>query len=319
MTDVLLVTRSALPEGEVGGASLVEELAARGVSAQWVAWDDPQVDWSAARLVAVRSQWDYDRRRDEFLAWARSVPLCQAEATTRLVNSARVLEWNAAKVYLLDLITSGLPVVPTLPAEDEGELAPAIASFGTAVVKPRVGASGRGVVLFDGRPGGEQALDESRLEPGPWVVQPLVESIRTEGETSVFVFGGAPVSAVQKLPGSGETRVHEWHGGRSVTAPVTDEAAALARRTVAVAEKLLDVPLPYARVDMMRLDDGTLVVSELEVTEPGVYLDIVPRTRRRMRTRWRPCSRTARAIKWPESVSASPPETPSHQRGSLRL
>ena len=43
-----------------------------------------------------------------------------------------------------------------------------------------------------------------------------------------------------------------------------------------MAEKLLGVGLPYARVDLMRLADGTLAVGELEVTEPGFYLDLVP-------------------------------------------
>ena len=27
---------------------------------------------------------------------------------------------------------------------------------------------------------------------------------------------------------------------------------------------------------MMRLADGTLAVSELEITEPGLYLDVLP-------------------------------------------
>ena len=43
-----------------------------------------------------------------------------------------------------------------------------------------------------------------------------------------------------------------------------------------MAEELLGVRLPYARVDLMRLDDGTLAVSELEITEPGLYLDVLP-------------------------------------------
>ncbi|HET6560809.1 MAG TPA: hypothetical protein VFG72_02960 [Marmoricola sp.] len=271
MADVLLVTCSAFPDGEVGGAALLDEFAARGVSACWAAWDDPQVAWDEARLVAVRSPWDYEQRREEFLGWARSV-----EPTTQLVNAARVLEWNTDKLYLRDLATTTLPVVPTLCADDEGELAPAIATFGTAVVKPRVGASGRGVVVFDGRPGGPPSLDESQLVPGPWVVQPLVESIRTEGETSVFVFGGEPVSAVRKLPGGREIRVHEEYGGRTAPTVLSEDVASLARRTVAEGARLLDVELPYARVDLMRLADGTLAVSELEVTEPGLYLDVVP-------------------------------------------
>lgn len=271
MTDVLLVTCAALPAGEPGGDLVVRELADRGVSAAWVAWDDPGVDWAEARRVLIRSTWDYERRRDEFIDWARKV-----QQLTTLVNTAQVVEWNTDKIYLLDLIEAELPVVPTLGVDSEFELAPAVATFEPAVVKPRVGAGGRGVVVFDLEPGGPEGLDESQLQPGPWVVQPLVESVHTEGETSVFVLGGRVVSQVRKLPASGEIRVQEEYGGTAEAVEVTTEAGELALRTVEVAEKLLSTVLPYARVDLMRLADGQLVVSELEVVEPGLYLDIVP-------------------------------------------
>lgn len=271
MTDVLLVTCAALPAGEPGGDLVVRELADRGVSAAWVAWDDPGVDWAEARRVLIRSTWDYERRRDEFIDWARKV-----QQLTTLVNTAQVVEWNTDKIYLLDLIGTELPVVPTLGVDSEFELAPAVAAFEPAVVKPRVGAGGRGVVVFDLEPGGPEGLDESQLQPGPWVVQPLVESVHTEGETSVFVLGGRVVSQVRKLPAPGEIRVHEEYGGTAEAVEVTAEAGDLALRAVEVAEKLLATVLPYARVDLMRLADGQLVVSELEVVEPGLYLDVVP-------------------------------------------
>jgi glutathione synthase/RimK-type ligase-like ATP-grasp enzyme len=271
MTDVLLVTCSAWPAGEPGGDLVVRELADRGVSAAWVAWDDPGVDWAEARRVLIRSTWDYERRRDEFIDWARKV-----QQLTTLVNTAQVVEWNTDKIYLLDLIGAELPVVPTLGVDSEFELAPAVATFEPAVVKPRVGAGGRGVVVFDLEPGGPEGLDESQLQLGPWVVQPLVESVHTEGETSVFVLGGRVVSQVRKLPAPGEIRVHEEYGGTAEAVEVTAEAGDLALRTVEVAEKLLATVLPYARVDLMRLADGQLVVSELEVVEPGLYLDVVP-------------------------------------------
>ncbi|HEX5770742.1 MAG TPA: ATP-grasp domain-containing protein [Nocardioidaceae bacterium] len=271
MIDVLLVTCAAWPAGEPGGELVVRELADRGVSAAWVAWDDPGVDWAEARRVLIRSTWDYERRRDEFIDWARKV-----QQLTTLVNTAQVVEWNTDKIYLLDLIEAELPVVPTLGVDSEFELAPAVATFEPAVVKPRVGAGGRGVVVFDLEPGGPEGLDESQLQPGPWVVQPLVESVHTEGETSVFVLGGRVVSQVRKLPAAGEIRVHEEYGGTAEAVEVTAEAGDLALRTVEVAEKLLATVLPYARVDLMRLADGQLVVSELEVVEPGLYLDVVP-------------------------------------------
>ncbi len=271
---VLLVTCSALPDGEEwsGTTHLPAAFAERGIDARWVLWDDAGVDWSEG-LVAVRSTWDYEQRRDEFLAWARSLPW--------MLNSAEVFAWNTDKSYLTQLASTGVPVVPTIVVEDAAELPAAIAEVSpagrlSAVVKPTVGAGGRGVVIFDGTEVGPDDLDASRLGSGPWVVQPLVESVRTEGETSVFVLGGRAVSQVQKVPAAGEIRVHEEYGGSTVPVPLSEEAADLARRTVEAAGALLGNALDYARVDQMRLADGTLAVGELEVTEPGLYLDVLP-------------------------------------------
>lgn len=271
MTQVLLVTCAALPDGEPGGDLLLRELTARGVDAAWAVWDDPAVDWAEARMVWVRSLWDYEHRRDEVIDWARRV-----QGLTTLVNTAAVVEWNTDKAYLLDLAEAGLPVVPTTTVDIEYDLGTAVAEVAPAVVKPRVGAGGRGVVLFDLEPGGPQGIDETQLVPGPWVVQPLVESVRTEGETSVFVLGGEPVSQVRKVPAGGEIRVNEEYGGRTDAVPLDDEAAGLAVRAVTTGESLLSTALPYARVDLVRMPDGELVVSELEVVEPGLYLDVVP-------------------------------------------
>lgn len=272
MASVLLVTSSDLPHGEPQGHLLLPALAAHDVEAHWVTWDDPQVDWAAADLVAVRSTWDYDGRLPEFLAWARGVE----DAGTTLLNGADVFAWNTDKAYLVQLAEQ-VAVVPTIVVDGEEEIAPAIAEFGTAVVKPRVGAGGRGVVVFDLEEGGPADLDESRLEPGPWVVQPLVESVRTQGETSVFVLGGRAVSQVDKVPAPAalEIRVHEEYGGSSRPAPLDPRCAALAVAAVTAAARILGRELPYARADLMWLD-GAPVVSELELVEPGLYLDVVP-------------------------------------------
>lgn len=272
MTDLLLVTCRAMAAGEPGHEALDQALIEAGVDARWVCWDDPEVDWGSA-VVAVRATWDYENRRGEFLSWARSVP--------RLLNGAEVFAWNTDKAYLTQMAAAGVPVVPTIVVDGEEELPPAIAEFAdgrgpVAVVKPRVGAGGRGVVLFDGTDGGPAGLDESGLGPGPWVVQPLVESVRTEGESSVFVLGGEVVSGVRKLPAGAEIRVHEEYGGRTEPVAVTAEAAELALASVEAAERILGTVLDYARVDQMRLADGRLALSELEVTEPGLYLEELP-------------------------------------------
>lgn len=261
MPQILLVTSCDLPDGEPRGDRITAALAARGVDASWVAWDDPSVDWSGADVVAVRSTWDYHRRTAEFLTWAREV-----ESQTLLLNGSAVFAWNSDKRYLVDL---ELPHVPTAPLDDPDGLAAVIQQWGTVVVKPRVGASGIGVVVASGPD------DAARLTGGPWVVQPLVESVRTVGETSVFVFGARASSQVDKLPGGDEVRVHEEYGGSSVAVPLDPERAALAERAVAwVGERFGRAPA-YARIDVMRWQDGW-VVSELELIEPGLYLDVDP-------------------------------------------
>lgn len=269
---VLLATSSAMPGGEewAGTHHLLPALVERGIDARWVVWDDQVVDWSEG-LVAVRSTWDYEERRAEFLTWARTLPW--------MLNSAAVFTWNTDKTYLPELVAAGVPVVPTVVATARHELATAVSAVldrgAGAVLKPTIGAGGRGVVVLDA--GADPSnLDESALVAGPWVVQPLVESVRGEGETSVFVLGGEVVSQARKVPAPGEIRVHEEYGGSTLAVPITEEAAELARRTVHAANALLGEELDYARVDSMRLADGSLAVSELEVTEPGLYLEVLP-------------------------------------------
>jgi glutathione synthase/RimK-type ligase-like ATP-grasp enzyme len=265
---VLLATFPLLPDGEYGGHHLLSALADRGVDARWASWDDPAVDWAAADLVAVRSTWDYHRRCADFLAWARAV-----ERDTLLLNGAAVFAWNADKAYLAELARH-VPVVPSEPVDDAGLVAglrSALDRFGTIVVKAATGAGGVGVVVAT-------RTDDERLAgltAGPWIVQPLVESVRTRGETSVFVLGGRAVSQVDKIPAAGEIRVHEQFGGVSRPVPLGEEPARVAVAAMEAVEGLLGRPLDYGRVDLLEYD-GHLVVGEVELIEPGLYLDVFP-------------------------------------------
>lgn len=261
MTDVLLATCTDWPSGEPGAAGLDAVLAVRGLASRWAAWDDPDVDWGAARLVAVRSTWDYAERYAEFVDWAREV-----EKSTRVLNGADVFAWNVDKGYLTDL--GDVPAVPTLLVTG---VADAIAAFGTTVLKPRVGAGGVGVVIAD-RP------DDPRLAEllgVPLIAQPLVESIRTEGEVSVFVLGGRAVAQVRKVPAAGEIRAHEQYGAVCRPEPLGEEQARLAVAATGAAARFTGRPLDYARIDMLLLD-GSWRVGEIEATEPGLYLDLLP-------------------------------------------
>ncbi|MEP9363588.1 hypothetical protein ABLE68_11535 [Nocardioides sp. CN2-186] len=261
---VLLATCSQLAEGEPGHEALDAALDERGLDSRWVVWDDLDVDWSQAAVIAVRSTWDYDQRVGEFVSWA-------AGLGPALLNGHEVFRWNTDKRYLIDLHNAGLPVVPTVAADTVEQVRAEAARLEVAVVKPRVGAGGRGLEVV------QEAATWTPYagHPGPWVVQPLVESIHHDGEMSVFVIGGHAVSQVDKLPSTTDIRVHEQFGGSSRAVPLARDTALLAMEAIAAVADLIGDEIVYGRVDLMR-HEGRLVVSEVEVTEPGLYLDVLP-------------------------------------------
>lgn len=261
--DVLLATCQDWPEGEPGHEALDEALAARGITFAWHRWDDPLVEWSEARLVAVRSAWDYDARIADFLGWAHRVG-------PGLLHGVDVFRWNTDKSYLLDLARLGVPIVPSVLPEDLVELRAAVGRFGTSVVKPRVGAGGRGMQVI------WEAESYLPVRDPHYVVQPLVHSIFTEGELSVFVIDGRPVSSVRKVASRRDVRVHEQYGGTTSEIPLDPDLAVQAAEAIAACGELLGVQLVYGRVDFL-FYEGRYVVSEVELTEPGLYLDVLPR------------------------------------------
>ena len=261
---VLLATSADLPHGEPGAPVLDAVLRERGLDFAWARWDDPAVDWAGADLVAVRSTWDYITRHGEFLAWTASLD------QSRLLNGHDVFVWNHDKRYLMDL--DDLPSVPTVWVTSATQLVAAVDALGTAVVKPAVGAGGQGLAVL------QAGLDEDQAAPhverGPVVVQPLVESVHTRGEVSVYVLDGQLTQRFDKRPGAGDVRVNEEYGG-TVRAVETGDVGDLVLRAHAAMGARFGRPMDYLRVDLLQWE-GDWVVSELELIEPGLFLDVSP-------------------------------------------
>ena len=261
-TRIALATCAAWPELDADGPELVAALAAEGLDADLVAWDDPAADWASYPLVVIRTTWDYWDRHAQFLAWARSVP--------RLVNSADVIAWNTDKIYLRRLQAAGIPVVPTVwvaPGEDF------VTPDHPFVVKPSVSAGARDTAAYDG---GDPLATEhvARLHAAgkTVMVQPYVDAVDSAGETAVLVFGGVVSHGARKSAvltvGEGEVALGSW--SMQARTPSAEEQA-LALRVVEVASSWGE-DLLYARVDLL---PGPLVI-ELEVTEPSLYLTLAP-------------------------------------------
>ena len=58
-----------MPEVDVDEAPLAEALAAAGIDAQLVAWEDPKADWDAPIPTLLRSTWNYALDVGRFLSW----------------------------------------------------------------------------------------------------------------------------------------------------------------------------------------------------------------------------------------------------------
>lgn len=228
-------------------------------------WDDPTVDWDSFDAVVVRSCWDYITRRDEFLAWAESVP--------RLHNSARTIDWNTDKIYLRELETAGVRIIPTLWNVCDGD---DLGDSGQWVVKPTISSGSKGTARWDS-PADVYAHSEAlRAEGRVSMTQPYVSSVDDEGETAMLFYGGEFSHAVRKGPllqlGEGVRDDRDGRGENQVRVP-TERQQQVARKALDVAVDLTGDPLLYARVDLVTADDGEPVVIELELTEPYFFLE----------------------------------------------
>lgn len=247
----------------------VEPLQALGRPVAFVSWRGTG-SWADYAGVVIRSTWDYTEAAGDFIQTLSQ----QVSGGTRLANPLSVVRWNLDKSYLKDLARAGVPVVPTLwpSALNAGVLSEATRRFGQSdlVVKPVLGASARDTFLI--RDGFIDNRLLGRFENQPCMVQPYLEAIATEGEYSLFYFGGTLSHAISKRPARGDFRVQEEHGGQLAAIEPDASMLACAQKALAVVAE----PTLYARVDLVRTQAG-LAVMELELIEPSLYLRLCER------------------------------------------
>jgi hypothetical protein len=253
------VRRSDAFEHDYMMRSLVPAFAEKGMTVVDVAWDDANVDWSSFGAAIIGTTWDYWDRIDEFLDTLDSIGKC-----TRLFNSADMVRWNSRKTYLKDLESKGARLIPTLWMDEvtPDEASSAFDALGAndLVFKRQIGAGAR---------------DQFRLKRGeaipsvahPMMVQPFLDMIQTEGEISFIFIDGQFSHALIKRAANGDYRIQSEYGGREEPIkPSADDLAA----AQAIIGSLDETPL-YGRVDMLRGQDGQLLLMELELIEPYLY------------------------------------------------
>ena len=232
---------------------------ARGLEIEDVSWDDPDADWSGYGAAIIGTTWDYWDRQEEFLS-----TLSRIESHTRLFNPADLVRWNIHKTYLQDLETRGARIIPTLWL-DKADADASMEAFDKLqsddlIFKRQVGAGAEGQHRL-------KRGDTIPNMPNPMMVQPFLPAIQSEGEYGFIFIGGVFCHALVKRAVSGDYRIQSKYGGKET--PVVPPAEDLSDAEAIIA--MLDEAPLYARVDMVRGDDGRLVLMELEAIEPYLY------------------------------------------------
>jgi glutathione synthase/RimK-type ligase-like ATP-grasp enzyme len=271
---VALVTARPARGLDEDEAPLQLALQEAGCSVQIAEWDDSRVEWSSFDVALLRSAWDYAERIGEFLQWVE-----RTSAVTRVFNPLPVVRWNTDKHYLAELSRAGVATVPSTFIEPGEDPARAIEGFLKAhsqaemVLKPAVGAGSRDAQRHR-RGEIQSAVAHARrlLDSGRSVLlQPYLQNVDTHGETALMFFEGRFSHAIRKgallPPGGAATSGLFAAETITVREPGADELK-LAERIVAAIpfQRLL-----YARIDLIRDDQGAPCLLELEMSEPSLF------------------------------------------------
>ncbi len=239
-------------------------LAALGWKVDTISWRDRTIDWNEYEAVILRTTWDYQRAPDEFISVLETIE----RSSARLENPLDIVRWNLNKAYLREMLERGCPIVPTIwnPSYTLENFREWQKEFGSAelIVKPVISATAEHtyrLTSFD------PALAKT-FASREFMIQPFMPAIVTEGEYSLFYFGGKFSHGINKAPKTSDFRVQEEHGGL-ITAVEPDS------KLLAAGEKALGLigqELLYARVDLVRDAADEFALMELELIEPALYL-----------------------------------------------
>lgn len=246
---------------------------AMGWQVDAVRWRSEKPDWNRYDAVYIGVPWDYPEDPEGFLSTLGRID----ESRALLVNDLELVRWSLAKTYLRDLEQRGADIVPSLWRD---EMTPEVLDeafdlHGTdrIIVKPVVSTNATDTYLLTRERARALKNELERVfMDRPFVVQPFIESILTDGEYSLFYFNRVLSHATVKVPKKGDFRVQEEHGADLASIEPEDTLVRTGDHVMSLVE-----PMPvYTRADFVRGADGRFLVMELELIEPSMYLRMDP-------------------------------------------
>lgn len=221
-------------------------------------------------LLVVRSTWDYYKKLDSFNRWLLSINI-------PFLNPLDLVLWNQDKRYLLDLLASGVAIVPSLFASKNEikQLQERIQLLGwkDLIVKPTVSASAHLTFKVKAYELHNGSILSKVFTQSDVIVQPFLSEVVENGEISAIYFKEKNKEfkyshAVLKKAADKEFRVQSEFGGSVHYIDLSGEQKKFCENV------LSKIPTEwlYARVDFIETKSGPLL-GELELIEPDLFFD----------------------------------------------
>jgi len=246
---------------------LTAALEKQGLHAIRKSWSDKNFDWSTTKYAFFRTTWDYFVRFDEFQNW-----LNITSQKTIFINSLELIKWNMDKHYFIDLNKNGINTVETHFIEKGTNVSLSeiyrLLKIENCILKPAVSGTARHTYRLNKFNISEHdsilkqlTINESML------MQPFQNEIIEKGEVAMMVLGGKFTHALLKKTKAGDFRVQDDFGGTLHEYLPSEDEIIFAEKAVLACSEL---PL-YARVDILRDNNGNLAIMELEIIEPEMW------------------------------------------------
>lgn len=244
-----------------------------GLAVELTFWDDPKVIWSNFELAVIRSPWNYSDRRDAFVRWAY-----ETEAKIPLLNSAKTIDANTDKRYLLDLAKQISVIDTWIFAQDQNPeplLLELLEKHKAIAIKPHIGAGAQLAKRVESIEAAFTAIAKIHNQQRLALVQPYLQEVDEQGEIAIVLIAGEISHAVKKVP----ALTVGGHGDAHSEIQIDDQLREFVQKvksSVSGWDELL-----YARIDVVPTDSG-FKLMELELTEPTLFFPQHPSAAERL-------------------------------------
>ncbi len=251
---------------------IINPLNNTGWDCDQVPWDSKKViDWDQYDSVIIRSTWNYQKDVKNFMLLLKEIDVSKAS----LQNPIDIVEWNLNKQYLKDLEDKNIKIVPSkwFKKFNAEEIIQSFSRFNSKkiIIKPCISANADFTYALEPINALKKLDDiKNNFVNKDFIIQPFIESIKSEGEYSLIFFGNILSHVLLKTPKIGDFRVQEEHGGnlKSIIKPEI-ELIQFGNNVIKNLPKLC----LYSRVDVVRSKEEFLLM-EVELIEPSLYFNM---------------------------------------------